>query len=151
MVVAFIEADKYERTAALAIRAWNVLSKLVVEEGADVFLFNNEGPFDNDCWLIVSQLQMLYPNIQRHYYHGGCDYDVGYVDYMSDSYDKVIFPEQGSPFPSNLRDRAMIDRCDVVLTYCNNKQMQSERKSGGALAVELARKMKKRVINLFDA
>ena len=149
MTVAFIGFDKYARTVALRIGLQVVINNLIVNEGAKTFLFNNGGYFDSDCYSIVSQLKKRYPHIERHYYHGGFDYDVGYVDWMKEHYDKVYFPPMGIPYPRYLRDRKIIDACEVLVTCYDNDQLQAEKMSATALAVEYALIRKKKVINLY--
>ena len=150
MIVAIIGSNECDRSAFLAMRTWEVLTKLVTNEGANIFLFNNGGQFDSDCWEVVSQLKMRTSKIERHYYHGGFDYDVGYVSYMKEFYEKVFFPEKGIPLRSHLRNRKMIDECDVLVTYYYDLQLEEEPKAPVALAVEYAREKKKRIINLYD-
>ena len=134
MIVAFIEPDKYERTTETTARLRDVIRNLVVNDGARVFLFANAGFFDNDCYTIVSQLKAQHPYIERHYFHGGCDYDVGYVDWMANHYDKVHFPTKGVARPDYLRNSVMIDKCDTLVSH------------GAVSAVEYARRKQKRVI-----
>ena len=138
MIVAFIEPEKYEPTAKSRLCIQEIITKLVIKYGAFVFLFSNAGQFDDDCYSIVTKLKKYYPYIERHYYHGSCDYDVGYVDYMSEFYDEVHFPKQGVVLPSHLRFRAMIDVSDVVITC------------GTMWAVDYANNKKKRVIDICD-
>lgn len=116
----------HEKSPFLTMRTWEVLTKLVTEGGANVFLFNNGGQFDRDCWEIVSQLKMHHPNIELHYYHSGCDYDVGYVDYQ------------------------MIDKCDVLVTYYYLLQLEEKPNDPAVLAVKYAQEKNKNVINLYD-
>ena len=150
MIVAIIGPNDHHRSAFLAMRTWEVLTKLVTRESARVFLFNNGGQFDRDCWEIVAQLKSRMPEIEMHYYHGVFDYDVGYVSYMKESYDKVFFPEKGIPLKGYLRDRQMIDECDVLVTYYYDLQLEEEPKSSAVLAVEYAQSKKKKIINMYD-
>ena len=138
MIVAFIEPDKYERTEEIVGRLQDVITELVVRDGAIVFLFTNVGQFDDDCYTTVSKLKKYYPYIERHYYHSSCDYDVGYVNWMSEFYDSVHFPNKGVVISPQLRDHTMIDICNVLVTC------------GAGAAVEYAIKKKKRVINLLE-
>ena len=149
MTVAFIGPDNYERTALLAIDIWKVLTKLVVDENATIFLFSNANSFDSDCYTVVSQMKERNNEIEMHYYHGVFDYDVGYVSYMSEIYDKVFFPPKGAPFPRYLRDRTMIDNCDVLVTWCNNEKSDAGRQNAAELAIAYAQMKNKRIINLF--
>ena len=138
MIVAFIEPKEYIRTAVIAEVLQDVITKLVIKDCAHIFLFSNAGQFDDDCYTVVSKLKKCYPYIERHYYHGSCDYDSGYVDWMSNFYDYVHFQPKGFVISSYLRDCLMIDVCDVMVTC------------GAMSSVEYARKKKKRVINLLE-
>ena len=138
MVVAFIEPKEYTRTAVIAEKVQDVITKLVIKDGAYIFLFSNAGQFDDDCYEIVSKLKKRYPYIERHYYHGTFDYDRGYVDWMSEFYDFVHFSAKGLVISSHLRNCIMIDLCDVVVTC------------GAMSTVEYARKKKKRIMNLIE-
>lgn len=149
MIVAFIEPDRYEPTAAILLRLRDVIGNLVMNNGAYVFMFTNAGPFDNDCYTVVSQFKKLHPDIERHYFHGVFDYDVGYVDWMASHYDRVHFPPKGIVFPGNLRNCSMIDKCDVVVTCYNGDQSQAVHKSVATLAVEYAQSKGRRVINVL--
>ena len=146
MVVAFIGVDNHQRTAKLAIQIWKTLTALL-NEGANNFLFNNDNDLDRDCRVVVSQLKKRHPKIKMHYYHGIFDYDVGYIDWMKEFYDEV-HPPKGIPLKRYFRNCAMIDKCDVLVTYCTNDELQSESKSFTAVAIEYALYKKKRVINL---
>ncbi|MCH5157392.1 MAG: hypothetical protein J1G02_05935 [Clostridiales bacterium] len=137
MIVAFVEPDEYEQKAWIVEKLQDVITQLVIKEGAIVFMFTNAGNFDGDCYTIVSRLKKYYPYIERLYFHGGCDYDVGYVNWMSEFYDNLHFPEKGVVISSHMRDCAMIDMCTVVVTC------------GSAPSVEYARQKKKRVINIY--
>ena len=86
MIVAIIEPDNYVRTAESMMRMRDVIVRLVVNYGANTFLFGNVGQFERDCYEFVSRLKALNDSIERHYFHGGFDYD------------------------------SMIDKCDVVVT-----------------------------------
>lgn len=150
MVVAIIGPKDYEKTSFLAVRTWEVLSKLVSRDGANFFLFNNGGQFDRDCWKIVSQLKMRVPEIERHYYHGLFEKEFNYLSRMKKYYDKVYFPEKTHPLSGYLRNCQMIEKCDVLVTYYYDLQLEEEPESSIALAVEYARAKKKRIINLYD-
>ena len=150
MIVAVIGPSDYDKSAFLIMRKWEVLSKLVSKEGAKVFLFNNGGQFDRDCWEIVSQLKMRIPEIERHYYHGVFESDDSYFSYMKNYYDKVFYPEKNHPLSAYLRDCQMIDNCDVLVTYYYDLQLEDEPENPVVLVVKYAQKKKKRIINLYD-
>ena len=136
MKVAVIEPNSYTRTVSIVEQAWDVLNKIVQSDSACIFMFTNAGQFDNDCYAIVSQLKTQYPNIERHYFHGGCDYDVGYVSLMGERYDQTHFPTKGVVLPQRVRTCTIVDMCDVLITC------------GGGAAVEYAKERKKHIIDL---
>ena len=149
MTVAFIGSVDYQRKPFLIIKMWEVLLSLIKNDGADVFLFANAGQFDSDFYKMLSQVKERYSNIERHYYHGGFDYGVGYVSYMEVFYDKVFFPPMGTPLLRDLRNRAMIDKCDIVVAYCNPESKETANHRIVARSIDYARKNNKRIINLF--
>ena len=148
MIVAFIGSDSYWRKAYFAVKMWEAICTTISVDGPNIFLFNNANYFNNDCLTIVDQLKKRYRKIERWYFHGGCDYDVGYVRYMARRYDKVCFPMQRIVFPCYMRDRSMIDKCDVLITYCTSDELDADKQSLCALAIEYARANNKRLINI---
>ena len=150
MVVAFIGAKKIPRTAELAIRFWEVLSKLVSEDVADIFLFTNEGAFDDACWLIVSQLQMRHDNIRRIYVCGDSD---DKLKEIVKGYEKAFVVDElftNGILAESVRNRLMVDLCDVLVTYCDTSYKSTPRiEEEEETAVAYAKKKKKRIINLF--
>ena len=147
MTVAFLGSDDYWRTTELVLRKWNIFHKLVAE-GADIFIFTNANNFDRTCYEMIAQLKMHHSNIELHYYHAGFDYDVGYMAYMSEIYDKVFFPPMGSLLPRQVRDRQIIDKCDILITYCSANPLH-EGQQRTALSIEYAKQKNKRVINII--
>ena len=150
MTVAFIGSVDYQRKPFLIIKMCEVLLSLINNDGADVFLFAQAGQFDNDFYTMVSQLKERYTYIETHYHHGGFDYDIGYINYMEVFYDKVFFPPMGTPLLRDLRNRVMIDKCDVVVAYCNPESKETANHRIIARSIDYARKNNKRIINLFD-
>lgn len=76
MTVAFLGINDFWQSPQLVIRMWNVLHVLI-NDGADVFLFSNDNYFDRTCYEMISQLKMHHSNIELHYHHGGFFCDVG--------------------------------------------------------------------------
>ena len=149
MIVAFIGSDYYTRTPQLVVRMWETLSGTLTVDRPNIFMFNNANFFDCDCRMMVSQLKMHNRTIEMHYYHGGYDYDIGYFNYFDEYFDKVFFPKMGVVFPCQLRNCLMIDRCEVLITFCSDDELRGEPKSLTALAIEYAKQKKKRIINLY--
>ena len=150
MVVAFIGANKIQRTGDLAIRFWKEITKLIVDDGADIFLFTNDGAFDDCCWLIVSQLQTLHPNVRRIYVSGDSDEKLKEIE---KGYDKALVLDElcnDGILAQSVRNRIMIDLSNVLVTYCDTGYKPTPRiKSEEETALEYARHKKKRIINLF--
>ena len=150
MTVAFIGSVNYPRTPILIMKMWEILLKLIKYEDANIFLFANAGKLDSDCFTMVSQLKERYSNIERHYHHGVFDYDVGYVSHMKEIYDEVHFPPKEHPLSRDLRNREMIDKCDVLVTYCNPNDQETAYHENVLNAMKYAREKNKRIINLFE-
>ena len=154
MKVAFIGPDNFERTKEIMARLRDVIVKLVVSEGADIFLFTNEGFFDNACWQIVTKLQELYPNIRRIYARTEYEDEDEFLQGIMICYEDTFIPNAVSKagISANfIRNKIMVDACDVLITYCDVDNVQMPRIKGDSeITVEYAHKKKKRVINLFE-
>ena len=144
--------------------------ELIENEGADFFYFGGKGEFDALCCLAVTRLQELFPHIKTVYVSAGREeQENSRGDALNKNYNETYYPD--SVRGSNklcyvIRNVAMIEVCDVLLTYCDTNYEPPQRKrksqstsptsenkkpkSGTQMAVEFAKKRKKRIINLFE-
>ena len=154
MVVAIIGAKRITRTATLAVRMWQALTKLVVEDGADIFMFTDDGAFDDACWLIVSQLQMQYPNIRRIYMREEYRGNTKSIKDIVKGYEKVLEFDASSDDATSaqmMRNSIMVEMCDVLVTYFDTGYKPTPRiEDEEERIAKFAKRKKKRVINLFD-
>ena len=153
MIVALIGSNDFKQTSLSAIKLWNVLSKLVANDGVDIFMFTNEGLFDFSCWQIVSQLKMQHPNIKRVYVQTGYESNRGGLQEIEKCYEKIFLLNavcEDRVLAPYVRNRIMIGLCDVLVTYFDASNLQTPRiESTTELAIKCAHEQKKRVINLF--
>lgn len=154
MIVSFLESNDFKRTPLSAIELMEVLNKLVANDGADIFLFTNEGLFDNSCWQIVSQLKMLHPNIKRVYVQTGYEDNRDGLQEIENCYDKIFSLEamcSDKMLAPYVRNRFMVALSDILVTYFDTDKLQTPRiESSTETAIKFAKRYKKQIINLFD-
>lgn len=155
MNVAFIGHRKIENSDALRERTKNTVETLIVNEGADTFIFGSKSEFDSLCYDIVTELRNKYKNIKRIYIRADCEYiDEYYLKYLHEYYEETYYPirVRGAGVLSYIkRNEAIIDMCETLITYYNNAYMpHTKTRSGTGLAVSRAYSMKKRIINMFE-
>ena len=151
MVVSFVGPNNFERTRVAMARLIDAIAKLIINDEACVFLFTNEGSFDNACWQIVSAFQKIYPDIRRIYarkrYENSEEQDI------MTCYEEMFLLDavrNAGFYATSVRNEAMVGMCDVLVTYCNmNNQQMPRLKEYEEMAVELAQQTKKRVINIY--
>ena len=154
MTVAFIGPKKFERTVELIVRMWEVIAELVVDDGANVFLFTNESFYDYNCWAMVSQLKMHHPNIRRIHMRKDKQKNKYRLEGTRKSFEKRVLlnsVRNAGMFAEFVRNRAMVDKCDVLVVYCDTSCVRMPRiKDETETVMEYALQMNKRVINLFE-
>ena len=151
MTVAFIVRENIEVTEALKKRLEKIITELVVNEWASTFMFTHIGAFDRVCYEIVTKLKKLFLGIQRFCVNGERNYDDRKVEYFSEVYEKYLAPSDTDSMSYETRDIAMVERCDVLVTYCDiNYQLNAKWVNCTAAAMAHAWKKKKRIINLFE-
>ena len=164
MIVAIIGHRKMQNTDKVVNRICEVVTDLIENEGANTFLFGNKGEFDRLCFIVVTQMQKKYSHIKTVYVRAECEeIDKLFEESLLKKYDETYFPEKvhnSHKLCYVVRNGVMIDLCDVLLTYCDsNYQLPQKRtknaeskppKSGAQMAVQIAKRRKKRIINLFE-
>lgn len=151
---AFIGHRKIEKTETLIRRLAQTVNSLI-NEGVDTFLFGSRSAFDDLSYEIVTELKEIYTHILRVFVRAEFEY-IGqdYHDYLLTFYEETYFAEQAhnAGYRSYVkRNQAMIDKCDVLVTYCDSTYTPTTRtKSGTIMAMEYAQKKQKRIINLFE-
>lgn len=154
--VAFIGHREIKNADEVTIKLKNIISALIEEENAKIFLFGSKSCFDDLCLAVVTQLkEKYYPFIERIYVRSTYEYiNESYEKYLLRSYDKTFYPSavKGAGYRSYVkRNQIMIDTCDVLVTYYDKDYRPLYGKSSGTkTAVGYALKIKKRIINAFD-
>lgn len=119
-----------------------VLTELIEKRGVDKFYVGNQGSFDYYVRKELNDLSKYYPHIEYYvvlaYIHGKKDEDEDYY--------QTIYPGNLGPrrFAIDKRNRWMIERSDIVVTYVQFVY------GGAAKFKELAEKKGKEIINLGD-
>lgn len=155
LTVAIIGHRKIENVKELREKIKSTVCRLIEEEKAETFLFGNKSEFDDLALAVVTELKETYPFIKRVYLRASYEkIDDMYKEYLLTLYDETFYPcgVKGAGYRSYVvRNRAMIDMCDILVTYYNKDyQPLRGRASGTKSAVEYALKKKKRIINLYD-
>lgn len=156
LTIAIIGHRKVSDARRLKLKLMRVLSTLIEEENAETFLFGSNSDFDTLCLETVTHLkERFFPLIKR--IHVRAMYEKlneQYKQYIFTFYDETYFPygvKNAGYYSYVKRNYAMIDRCDILLTYYNTEyQLPNGKTSGTRIAYEYALKKHKRIINIFE-
>ena len=154
MKVVFIGHRKIEEGEELRQKLTDIITSLTGKEKADTFLFGSKSEFNDLCYEVVTELKNKYPHIRRIEVRASNEYlPQMYLDITLKFYEETVFPESvgGAGYRSYIkRNQAMIDMCDILVTYFDKDyQLPAGKTSGTMKAVEYALKKNKRIINLF--
>ena len=155
MKIAFIGHRKIEEGRGLKQKLKEIVIALIEKEKADTFLFGSKSEFNDLCYEVVTNLKVIYPHIKRIELRASNEHlPQMYIDITLKYYEDTVFPESvgGSGYRSYIkRNQAMIDMCDILITYFDKGYQLSEGKTSGTrTAVEYALKLKKLIINLYE-
>ena len=156
LTIAFIGHRDLNITKDLIWSLENVLGACIVDEGAKYFLFGSKSNFNDLCYRYVSKFKRFCPDIVREYIRADYEFpSEKYAAFLRERYEKTEYPSELHNTRENRyvkRNKIMIDRCDILVTYYNKNYVpENGFKSGTRIAVEYAKKKRKRVINLFDS
>ena len=151
---AFIGHRKIEEKGELKQEIAEIVTALIEKEKVDTFLFGSKSEFNDLCYEVVTELKNKYPHIRRIEVRASNEYLPRiYLDITLKYYEETVFPESvgGAGYRSYIkRNQAMIDMCDILVTYFDKDfQLPAGKTSGTRKAVEYALKKNKRIINLF--
>ena len=153
MTVAIIGENNFKWNASTTGRFKKKLTKLVEKDGARTFLFTCEGNFDLLCWLIASKLRARFPDIKRVYARIKNEDEDPFKD-ANLMYDYAFLLDEvrkAGEFAESVRNEAMINMCDVLVTYFVTKDVRAPKIKGYTeAAVEHALENKKRVLNFYE-
>ena len=152
MTVAIIGSMGFKMTRTSMRRLVKVITNLVVKNGARKFLFAIDGAFDFACWAIVFKLKIRYPDIRRICVRTNSVEGEALEEIMQ-VYEEIFVPDQicdAGMLAECVRNEVMVERCDVLVTYFQTKNLRMPRIKGyEEMAAEHSQKLGKRVINLF--
>lgn len=154
MTVAFIGHREIDMSDELRNKVIDTVTQLIQDYGAHTFLFGSVGEFDELCYGIVSEIKKSYRYIRRVYVRAEYpDVRKQFLDYLLTFYDDTFFPNsvRGAGRLSYIkRNEVMVDLCDVLVVYCDEKYKPKHTESGTKTAVSYACEKRKRVINLHE-
>ena len=129
----------------IELELYQVIEKLITENGVDIFYTGGMGQFDEQFTNAVRKAKLKYNHIFivliKPYFSNELNTNKEYYNYRYD--DVMICEESELVHPKaaiKKRNRWMVDECDFVIGYI-------QRDYGGAYdAIQYARRMKKQVI-----
>lgn len=129
----------------IELELYQVIEKLITENGVDIFYTGGMGQFDEQFTNAVRKAKLKYNHISivliKPYFSNELNTNKEYYNYRYD--DVMICEESELVHPKaaiKKRNRWMVDECDFVIGYI-------QRDYGGAYdAIQYARRMKKQVI-----
>lgn len=154
MKVAVIGHRKINKTQDLVNKLTETIVNLIVNEGADTFLFGSKSEFNNLCYEVVTELRYTYPHIKRVFIRA--EYQNISDDYLNNLltfYEDTFYPknvEEAGALAYVVRNEYLVLMCDILLAYYNPNCKYRNRQSGTKMAVEFAGINKKRIINVFS-
>ena len=165
MVACFIGHRKTSINKTFILRLENCITKLIICNNVDTFLFGSRSEFDDICLQTVTEFKKNYPHIKRVYVRASYPFiDESYKRYLLGYYDETYIPDQviyAGKAAYVERNKYLIDKADVCIFYFNEnyqppltlskvKQKNSyQQKSGTKIAYDYAVQKKKAIINLF--
>ena len=151
MRVAIIVRENLTVTETLKKQLKEIVTNLVVDAFATNFLFNGIGEFDTACYEIVTNLKKVFPELQREFYTPNREFNGNEVEYYLTLYEKINLTNKSGGISYDMRDQVMVDKCDILVTYCDLDREQSAKwTSSTARTIAYAWKEKKRIVNLFE-
>ncbi len=156
LTVAFIGHRKVENGGEVVRRLEQTVRFLVEKKNAQTFLFGSKSAFDELSLSVVTELkEKYYPDIKRVYISSKDETIPEYYEnYLLKVYDATFFPRAVKNAGARsyvVRNRAMIDKCNILVTYFNaDYNPPSGKTSGTRIAVDYALKENKKIINLYS-
>lgn len=152
--IAFIGHRDLTVTKRLVIDLDLILEEKIMLENAKYFLFGSKSKFNDLCYNRVSKYKRAVPGLVREYIRADYEFlSEKYADFLNERYERTEYPSALKNSSENRyikRNKIMIDRCDILITYYDANYVSARGyRSGTAIAVEYAKRKRKKVINLF--
>ena len=170
MKVAFIGnniLNEKVNTDLLEKKVENIVEKLILEDGADEFIFGAVDGFDCLCYIVVTKLMNKYPNIRRIYVSQFANPSNKIKKWMNDYFEQCEYPlpkdEMGDK-PNIKRNEIIVDKSDLIIAYYDksdsfkfntNVEIKffrngTTRMSKTKIALNYAYNNNKKLVNLFE-
>lgn len=149
-VCCFIGHRTIDETEELVERLSDLIENLINNENTDTFLFGSRGRFNRLCYELVTKHKEKYPHIKRVYVRAE-------YPYISDSYKAMLLREyEDTYFPERVlgagkaayseRNEELIRNADICVFYYRESLAPTNSRSGTKIALDYAKKQKKRII-----
>ncbi len=126
------------------------IEHLIINNGANTFLFCGKGCFDRLCLEAVTKLREKHPHIQRIYVRAEYPYiNDWYERTLLEIYDETYYPENiigAGKVVYVERNNEMIKRSSYCIVYYNEKEAPKNRKSGTKIAIDYAKRYGKEIV-----
>ena len=147
MRVCFIGHRKVADAEKIKCKLLDTISMLI-DNGADTFIFGSRSDFDTLCWEVVTELQEQFPHLKRVSYNAphetaftskeereSCEkffsqmvkHEVHYTDYEESVSSKKSLNANKNAYI--MRNQEMIDNSDVCVLYYNKDYLPPRRKA----------------------
>ena len=162
----FFGHRKIDITSEMRCKLYNIIKKLVINEGIDTFLFGSKSQFDKLCYQIISKLKAEYPHIKRIYVRAQFPYiDNDYMSYLLENYEETYFPDnmlKAGRASYVERNYEMINKSEFCILYFDKNYLPPRRKksnkgltdyqpkSGTRIAYDYAVRKQRKIINIFN-
>jgi len=137
---------------------------MLIEKGADTFLFGSKSEFNSLCWECVTELKTEYPHLKRVYVRAAYPViSASYKEYLLEGYEETYFPQKIEKAGRSAyveRNFEMIDKSDICVFYYDEDYVPPQKppksrfdisrktNSGTKTAYNYALSKKKEIINL---
>ena len=162
----FFGHRKIDITDEMRSKLYNIIKKLIVDEGINAFLFGSKSQFDNLCYQMVSELKAEYPHIKRIYVRAQFPYiDNNYMSYLLENYEETYFPDNMLKAGRSSyveRNYEMINKSEFCIVYFDKNYLPPRRKksnkdltdyqpkSGTRIAYDYVVRKQRKIINIFN-
>ena len=144
----FIGHRKIENKSHLYEQLKLCVQKLITESNITTFIFGSRSEFNDLCWEVVTELQNIYPHIERVYVRAEYEYiSDDYKTYLLSFYEKTYYAKKAHNSNKLVyikRNEELIDSSSICVFYYKYKIPHS----GTAIAFDYAQKHTKKIIEI---
>lgn len=144
---------KFKITCDLLIDLNNLLYELIADRDIKHFIFGSNSKFDALCFMEILKFKYEVKDLYLENIRAENEFPDPITNFfLKQKYNKSEYPPElhNARVKYVARNKIMIDRCDILVTYYNENYVTERGGKGGtSIAVEYAKKKNKQIINLF--